>query len=292
VPHHVSGSGSLGVEAILALPFALALIFYGAGVVLHRRRGSTWPWYRSIFWVLGIGAAAAGFVGPLAAAAHEDFVAHMWGHLLVGMVAPLLLVLASPVTLAVRTLHVVPARRLSRILSSWPARVATAPVVAAVLNVGGMWLLYSTPLYDAMRGNVLLHLVVMAHFLLAGYLFTVAIIPIDPAPHRAGFPLRMVVLVLALAAHGILAKTIYASPPAGVPTPEAQAGAMLMSYAGDVIDAAIITVLCAQWYRHGAIGIRRAATAVPRHTARGWMAREIENTTNTARPMTGRMPSR
>lgn len=198
------------MEVILALPFALALILYGGGVVFHRRRGSTWPWCRSLFWVLGVGAAAAGFVGPVAVAAHGDFVAHMGAHLLVGMAAPLLLVLASPVTLALRTLHVVPARRLARILSSWPARVATAPVVAAVVNVGGMWLLYATPLYDAMREDVLLHLVVMAHFLLAGYVFTVAIIPIDPAPHRAGFPLRIAVLVLALAAHGILAKTIYA----------------------------------------------------------------------------------
>jgi putative membrane protein len=260
---HTSGSGGVSVDVILALPFALALIIYACGVVIQRRRGSAWPWYRSIFWALGVSAAAAGFVGPLAAAAHESFVAHMWAHLLVGMAAPLLLVLAAPVTLALRTLDVVPARRLARMLSSRPARIATAPVVAAVLNIGGMWVLYSTPLYDAMRQDVLLHLVVMTHFLLAGYLFTVAIIPIDPAPHRAGFPLRMAVLVLALAAHGILAKKIYADPPAGVSAPDAHAGAMLMYYAGDLIDAAIITVLCALWYRHGSVKIRRAARRSP-----------------------------
>ena len=258
---HAPGSGGVTADVILALPFALALVLYGCGVILHRRRGSAWPWHRSLSWALGVMAAAGGFVGPLAAAAHRDVVAHMGAHLLVGMAAPLLLVLAAPVTLALRTLHVVPARRLSRMLSSRPARVATAPIVAALLNVGGLWVLYSTPLYDAMRDDILLHLVVMTHFLLAGYLFTAAIIPVDPAPHRAAFPTRMVVLVLALAAHGILAKTIYASPPAAATASDGRAGAMLMYYGGDVIDAAIIAVLCAQWYRQGAVRMRRASTA-------------------------------
>ena len=119
----------------------------------------------------------------------------MGAHVLVGMVAPLLLVAAAPVTLALRTLQVGRARRVSRLLRSWPARFFTAPVVAAVLNVGGMWALYRTPVFQAMQGDPLLHWLVMTHFLLDGYLFTAAIIPTNPAPHRAGYPLRMVVLV-------------------------------------------------------------------------------------------------
>jgi putative membrane protein len=161
----------------------------------------------------------------------------------------LLLVLAAPVTLALRTLQVRQARRLSWALRSRPARVVTTPVVAALLNLGGMWMLYATPLYEAMQQDPLLHLAVMAHFLVAGCLLTAAIIPIDPAPHRAGYPLRMAVVVVALAAHGILARTLYAHPPAGVDIADAQAGSMLMYYWGDLIDVAIITVLCAQWYR-------------------------------------------
>lgn len=259
---HASGSG-ISPDIVIALPFACALVFYGGCAIIQWRQGRPWPWYRSASWTAGVMTAAAGFVGPLAAAAHQDFVAHMRAHLLVGMAAPLLLVLAAPGSLILRSIHVGSARRLSHVLNSWPARFLSAPIVAAILNVGGMWVLYSTPLYDAMRESLLVHMAVMTHFLLAGYLFTAAIIPIDPAPHRAGFPLRTGVVVLALAAHGILAKVLYAHPPVGVEVADAQAGAMLMYYAGDLIDVAIITILCAQWYKQSGRKLRRRHDATP-----------------------------
>ena len=71
-------------------------------------------------------------------------------------------------------------------------------------------------------------------------------------------PLGLLVLVLALAAHGILTKVVYAQPPAGVPVADAQAGAMLMFTAGDLVDAAIVAILCAQWYRESGRTLRRA----------------------------------
>ncbi|MCM3781123.1 cytochrome c oxidase assembly protein [Microbacterium hydrocarbonoxydans] len=248
VHDHSSGTG-ISSDVILALPFAFALVFYAACALVQWRRGRSWPWYRSAAWAAGIVTAASGFVGPLAGASHGDFVAHMWTHLLVGMAAPLLLVLGAPVTLILRSIDVGAARRVSRALRSWPARFFSAPVTGAILTIGGMWMLYATPLYAEIQGGVLVHLTIMTHHLLAGYLFTAAIIPVDPAPHRAGFALRTVVMIVALAAHGILAKTLYAHPPAGVSAVEAQAGAQLMFYAGDIIDAVIIVILCAQWYR-------------------------------------------
>ncbi|MEC5181912.1 cytochrome c oxidase assembly factor CtaG [Arthrobacter sp. CG_A4] len=121
-------------------------------------------------------------------------------------------------------------------LSSAPVQVLTHPVSAAVLNVGGLWVLYTTGV----------------HMLAAGYLFTAALIGTDPDPHRAGYRTRAVVLVAALAGHDILAKTLYAIPPAGVTVPQAQAqaGAQLMYYGGDAIDLIVITIFCYRWYRH------------------------------------------
>ncbi|MFT2817156.1 cytochrome c oxidase assembly protein [Leifsonia sp. A12D58] len=263
--HDHETASALNADLILALPFALALILYLSGIVIQARRGCPWPWYRSLAWVIGIGAALSGFIGPLAAAAHNDFVAHMWAHLLVGMVAPLFLVSAAPVTLALRSMHVTRARRLSRLLRSWPVRFLTTPIVAATLSIGGMWLLYSSTVYQAMGTSAFLHALVMTHFLLSGCLFVAALIPVDPAPHRASYPLRMGVLVAALAAHNILAKMIYATPPAGVNIDQAHAGAMLMYYAGDLIDIVIITILCARWYRDAGRDLRRAPSG---HTVR------------------------
>jgi putative membrane protein len=128
-------------------------------------------------------------------------------------------------------------------------RFVSHPIAAAVLSVGGMWLIYATPLFAVSQQSLVVHLLVMTHMLLAGYLFTASLISLDPSPHRASFGMRIGVLVLALAAHAVLAKTLYADGLSGVGLADVRAGAMLMYYAGDVIDAAIAIVLCAQWYR-------------------------------------------
>ncbi len=257
---HGGDGGGAWVQAVLALPFVVALVAYAAAAARERAHGRGWPLHRTACWSLGVVAAASGFVGPFAVPA--GFTAHMASHLVVGMLAPLLLVLGAPVTLALRTLSVTPARRLTRLLRTMPARVLTFPVVAAVLNVGGLWALYRTPLFGLMQQSMLVHLLVTAHVLAAGYLFTFSIVGLDPSPHRAGFVLRAGVLVAALAAHGILAKTLYAAPPPGVPAPEAQAGAQLMFTGGDLVDLAVLALLCGQWYH--ATGRRLQPAAVPR----------------------------
>ncbi|MFD2795144.1 cytochrome c oxidase assembly protein [Promicromonospora vindobonensis] len=251
VDEHLHGGSTSGatVEWVFLVPFLLAAGVYLAAVASDIRQGRTWPWYRSLMWVLGVMAAAAGFVGPLATAAHDSFTAHMGAHLVVGMVAPLLLVLAAPVTLALRVMDVKPARVLSRVLHCPVGRVLTNPVVAALLNVGGLCVLYRGPLYGLMQQGMLVHVLVMVHFLLAGYLYTVSLVPVDPSPHRTGFVLRAVVLVVSLAAHGVLAKLLYAYPPPDVTTADAHTGAQLMFYGGDLVDFVLIWLLCAQWYR-------------------------------------------
>jgi putative membrane protein len=258
VHRHDSGSSGISTDLILAVPFVAAVIAYVAAASSDRRRGRKWPSYRTAFWVAGVTVAAMGFVGPLASAAHDGFTAHMGAHLLVGMVAPLLLALAAPMTLALRTMSVVPAKRVTRLLRGPLGRVLANPVFAALLNIGSMWVLYRTPLYELMQQVVLVHLLVTLHFLFAGYLYIVAIVPVDPSPHKAGFVCRAGVLVVSLAAHGVLAKLLYAEPPSGVSTADAHAGAQLMFYGGDAVDLVLMVLLCAEWYRVS--GRRRQTT--------------------------------
>lgn len=244
------GAGGIAADWVLVVPFLLAAVAYIAALAIgESRRGRSWPWYRTFLWITGLTAAASGFIGPLSSAAHDSFTAHMGAHLLVGMVAPLLLVLAAPITLALRTMSVAPARRLGWLLRSPLGQLLTHPIVAALLNVGGMWVLYLTPLYELMQQVMLVHLLVMLHFLLAGYLYTVSLVSVDPSPHRAGFALRMIVLVVSVAAHGVLAKLLYADPLPGVTAADAHTGAQLMFYGGDAVDVVLIVLLCAQWYR-------------------------------------------
>lgn len=236
-------------QLLLSLPFMLAFVLYIFAVIVSNRRHKPWPKYRTVCWAFGVLFAIIAVAGPLADRAHVDFTVHMFGHLFLGMLSPLLIALAAPMTLMLRTLSVPLARRVSKILRSWPSRIFTNPVVASFLNIGGLWLLYTTNLYSLMHESILLHLVVHIHVFLAGYLFTVSMIYIDPIPHRTSFLYRAIVFVIALAGHGILSKYIYANPPNGVPADQAELGGMIMYYGGDIIDIVIIFILCLHWFR-------------------------------------------
>lgn len=244
--HHSSGIIS---QILLALPFIVAFIGYILAVVISNRKYKPWPIYRIICWSFGSFFAIIAVLGPLATRAHIDFTAHMFGHLFLGMLAPLLIALAAPMTLILRTLSVPLARKLSKILKSKLAQIFTNPAVASFLNIGGLWLLYTTNLYSLMHQNILLHLLVHFHVFLAGYLFTISMIYIDPVSHRTSFLYRSIIFILALAGHEILSKYLYAHPPNGVPITEAEIGSMLMYYGGDIIDIVLIFILCLQWFR-------------------------------------------
>ncbi|MGM0900943.1 MAG: cytochrome c oxidase assembly protein [Bacillota bacterium] len=227
----------------------LAIILYLTGVKTTNQRYKKWAYFRTLLWIMGVISAEAALVGPIAARAHHDFTAHMMGHLLLGMLAPLLLVLSAPVTLILRSLSILNGRRLTKVLRSRLVKFFSDPLVASVLNIGGLWLLYTTELYSAMHHHVSLHLLVHIHVFLAGYLFTVSMIYIDPIPHRRSYLYRGIVLVIALAGHGILSKYIYAIPPVGVPSLQAEQGGMLMYYGGDAIDLVLIIVFWLQWFK-------------------------------------------
>jgi putative membrane protein len=245
--HHFVHSFSF--LSILILAFIFALVIYLRAVVSLVFAGKTWPLYRVIIWVLGIICSLGAVSGPIASRAHMDFTAHMLTHLFLGMVAPLLMVLAAPMTLILKTVTVKTGRRLCCFLKSKFIRLIGSPIVASVLNIGGLWVLYCSNLYHVMQENVFLHFLVHMHIFLAGYVFTASIIYIDPAPHRTSFLHRAIVFAAALSGHGILAKYIYVHPPAGVGAEQAKMAGMVMYYGGDVIELVLIIIFCYQWYK-------------------------------------------
>lgn len=245
--HHVTGHEV--VQFVFIIGFSLLVVLYIGAVIYTNRCYKNWPLHRTLCWCVGILCAVLAVVGPLANEAHVNFTVHMIGHLLLGMLAPLLIVISAPMTLLLRTLRTKDARIVTRLLKSWPLRIVTNPAVATILNIGGLWLLYTTDLYTLMHDNSAVSFFVHVHILLAGYLFTISMIYIDPVFHRKSFLYRAIVLVLAMASHGILAKYLYAHPPNAVSVEQAQQGSMIMYYGGDLIDAIIIFILCLHWYR-------------------------------------------
>lgn len=245
--HHGNAALSLGGWVVLISVVSAAMVYL---LAVHRLRGRGIDWFpaRSFAWIAGWVSVGTALVGPVADRAPNDFVVHMATHILLGMLGPLLLVLAAPVTLTLRVLPVSAARKIARFFASPPLAVLTNPFIAGLLNVGGLWILYRTSLYTTMQAEPALHVLVHAHVLAAGYLFTFAVIggP-DPAPHRASPPWRVTALILAIAAHNILAKVIYADPPPGAPVDQGHAGAELMYYAGAPVEVILLVLVCRPW---------------------------------------------
>ena len=198
--------------------------------------------------------------------AHQDFRWHMGQHLVMGMFAPLLLVCAAPGTLLLRAVPVAWARWLVWLGHRTPLRWGWHPLVASLLNVGGMYLLYMTPLFLWSLHHPLGHVLVHVHFVLAGFLYCQAILAgPDRIPGVASRRLRGTVLWVSAGMHAILGKLMYARPwPEGTPFSEAmlQQGAMLMYYGGDLAELLLMLVFFAtpDWRtaaRRGARGVLR-----------------------------------
>lgn len=200
-------------------------------------RAGGWSRWRGVSFMSGCVALLIG----LSLHAHDVSV-HMTQHLLVGMVAPIGLVLGAPMTLLLRNLRPAAGRRLTRLLRTRPVRLVTRPVVALLLSAGSLGLLYLTPLYAYAMSEPAVHSVVLAHFLASGCLFTWVIAGPDPAPHRPPVFTRLVVLGVAIAAHATLSQLLYAGALVQVPGPDAdrRAAATIMYYGGDLAELLLV----------------------------------------------------
>lgn len=237
------------VSFILAIPFFLLIILYGIAVIKSNQSYRQWPWYHTTCWISGNVLCLLAVAGPLAEASHQFFSVHMVAHLLLGMIGPLFMVLAKPVTLLLRSLPIKTARKVTTTLKKRPFHLLLNPLFTTVLNIGGLWLLYRTELFTLMHHSMLLYIDIHAHIFLAGYFFTASIIYIDKLHQGYSFLFRAIILILALAGHQILAKSFYGYPPSSVEKMEAEKGSMIMYYGGDVVDLVIIIIFCYQWFK-------------------------------------------
>lgn len=237
----------------MALPLVLlgllTLIYLGAAVhqAAVTKRGWT-PW-RTSAWIAGAALLSLGLLPQYLPFSAGDLRQHMVQHLLLGMLAPIGLVMAAPITLTLRTAPATVGRVIVRVLRSRTIRLWANPVTALVLNLGGMAALYFTPLYTAMMMNPALHYLVHFHFLAAGCLYTWVIAGPDPAPHRLSVPARLVVLGVAVVIHSIMAQMLYAGLFVAIPAPADQLrrSAELMYYGGDITEMLLAFALVSTW---------------------------------------------
>ncbi|MHA6797653.1 cytochrome c oxidase assembly protein (plasmid) [Pseudonocardia bannensis] len=251
VAHVAHGHG----DGTAALAPSLVLVVLAAGyVVLAARRrddGRGWSSWRTASFLSGCTLLALASALHLLPDLAEDFRGHVLQHLLIGMLGPLALVLAAPITLVLRSVPPRGGRFIGRVLRSRAVHLVANPVAAAVLSLGGLAVLYLTPLYAATIGSSVLHHLVHLHFLAAGCLFAWVIAGPDPAPRRPSVPARLVVLGVAIAVHATLSQLMYAGAFVQIPVPPDQrrGGAALMYYGGDIAELLLAFALVATWRR-------------------------------------------
>lgn len=250
----------------VALLTAVCCLAYAAAAGQLRRRGDRWPHRRDAAFCGGGTALVASLAAPWGG--WPPFTGHMVTHLGIGMIAPLLFALGRPVTLALRALPVGPRRRFLACVRSRAAALLVWPPVAALVHVAGLWAVYRTPLLAAGHHRPWLHTLVSLHLVASGVLFTFAVLALDPLRHRAGFALRGGALLAASAAHGVLAKSLYATGPPGAfyAAADLRLASYVMYYGGDVVGIALAVLLGHQWYAAGGRALvreRRTARAHP-----------------------------
>ena len=151
-------------NGVILLALLLISGYIGA-MAVSNRKFKLWPVRRLFLWILGLATAASAFVGPIGNLSHENFIAHMAGHLMLGMLAPIFLVYSKPMTLLLRALSTERAKSVSRLLNTNYAKVITNPLIASILNIGGLFLIYKTGLYVWMHESILLFIIVHLHSL-------------------------------------------------------------------------------------------------------------------------------
>ncbi|RIV39712.1 cytochrome c oxidase assembly protein [Micromonospora radicis] len=274
---------------IIAVALAAAGLYLAGAWRLHRR-GDAWPIARTALWLAGCAVIVVATSSGLARYGPVLFSVHMVQHLLLMMVAPILLVLAGPVTLALRALRPSadprwpgPREWLSVALHSPVSRALTHPVVALALYVASLYLLYFTGLYELAVRSHAAHLAMVVHFLGVGYLFFWAVIGVDPAPRRIPHPLKMVLVLISMVLHAFLGVALMQSAtvlaadwwaaldrPWG-PTPlqdQWAAGGIAWSF-GELPTVIVMGALLYQWIKADQREARRRDRVADRAEAQG-----------------------
>ncbi len=179
---------------------AAALASYVAGLVAARRRGTGGlAWYRVVSFALGLLTLVVSLNTAIEPYSHVLFWVHMVQHLLLIMVVPALLVLGSPLSLLVQVSQGSRQGRIRSALTSAPVSLLTHPLagvaIYAVVIVGT----HLTSFMQQMMLHPWLNHLEHVLYLGGGYLFLLPLIGDEPIRWRPPYPVRLLVLFLAMA---------------------------------------------------------------------------------------------
>jgi len=243
----------------------LPLLLVGAAYLWAVRRvdrahpGNPVPGSRVVAFVAGLAAIEVALQSIIDRYDTTLFSVHMVQHMLLTLMAPPLLALGAPITLALRVARPEVRRRvILPILHSRLLRFLSFPVVAWLLFASVMWGTHFSPIFNESLEQPLVHQLEHLAYLAAGLLFWWPVVGVDPSPWRVPHPLRAMYLFLQMPQNTFLALAIYSAaaplyphyaaihlPWGPDPLVDQQIAGGLMWIVGDIvfIVAIVLTVL-------------------------------------------------
>lgn len=235
---------------------------YLAGLVRMGRMGRSFPAGRWTAFASGWLVLVFALVSPIDAYADVSFSVHMVQHLLLSLVAPGLLAIGAPITLALRTLPVRAARALAAVMRSRAVGVLANPIVGWGVFVGVPIVVHASRLFDRALTSSGWHALEHGLWLAAALVYWWPIVGADPSPHRMGDGARLLSLALAMPFMSFLALAIYtADVPlypayASLPAPwgpgalaDQRNAAAMMWVAGNLALVIAMLLVAASWKR-------------------------------------------
>lgn len=182
------------------LLIAVALAAYVLGlVVARRRRTGGLPWYRVLSFVLAVLTLVVSVNTAIETYSEVLFWVHMIQHLLLIMVVPALLVVASPLTLLLQVTRGAHQERVRRALTSGPVSLLTHPLAGISIYAVVIVATHLTSFMQHMMLHPWLHQFESVLYVGAGYVFLLPLIGSEPIRWRLPFPLRLLMLFMAMA---------------------------------------------------------------------------------------------
>lgn len=250
------------LDPFTVLGILLAGSLYAAGLIRVRRAGRTVDRGAAVAFCAGLGVLVLALISPVDAYADVSFTVHMAQHLLLTLLAPPLLALGAPVTLALRATSPRAARRLTRVMRGRVVAFLALPVVGWLLFVGVPYAIHFSPLFDAALRSRPIHALEHTLWITAALIYWWPIVGRDPTPHPMRYPTRLLSLFLAMPAMSFLAVAIYlAKAPlyatyASLPAPwgpgalaSQQDAAVLMWLGGSLGMMAAMLIVAVAWKR-------------------------------------------
>lgn len=254
-------------DYLLLVALAVAAVLYGIG--LRRSRG--WPALRAVAFYSGLAIAVWASSGGIARYSMMSFSAHMVSHMSLSMLAPIFIVLGAPMTLALRSLPATsrdqsrsPRQWLAAVLHSGYATLLSNPIVVLALFTFGLYGMYFTSAFAALMSDHTGHTLMSVHFLLTGLVFSYVVIGVDPTPRPLAYPMRLIMVVVAMAIHAFFAIALMQSTvpignrwysqvrPPWIDNPllDTYSGGGVAWALGEVPSLLLLVAVAYQWSRH------------------------------------------